>query len=135
MIRARASGCKSPAVMKAEIDAGRPLPEPLTIKQVRGTVADLHERGFFARVTPNPHGRATYFSHRMAADALRERLFHRSTYSRKFHQEQRRQDGELAARIRNAKAGLAGLPATFAAQLLPVKSHGSAPAAAPAGHL
>ena len=134
-IRVRASGCKSAAVMKAEAASERPLPEPLTMKQVRATVADLHERGWFARVTPNPHGRATYYSHRMPGDALRERLFQRSIYSRNFHEEQRRKNAELAARIQNAKAGLAALPTNLPGPLVPEKSQVSGSAPAPAGHL
>jgi hypothetical protein len=134
-IRARASGCKSVAVMKAEVAAGRPLPKPLTTKQVRTTIVDLHERGWFARVTPDPHGRATYYSHRMEAEVLRERLFERSIYSHTFHEEQRRKNAELAARIQSAKAGLAAIPTNVAGQLVPAKGHVSGCGTAPAGHL
>ena len=99
MIGARACGCKSARVKEAEIEARRPLLEPFSIKQLRGTVAKLHELGWFARVTPDPHGRVTYYSHRMSGDALRERILHRRTYSAGFHAEQRRQDAALAKRI------------------------------------
>jgi hypothetical protein len=134
-VRVRASGCKTAAVMKAEAAAGRPLPEPLTPKQVRATIAHLHERGWFARVTPNPHGRATYYSHRMDADALRERLFQRSIYARKFHEEQRRKDADLAARIQNAKAGFAALPRNLECSSCLQKVTSPAAQRAPAGHL
>jgi hypothetical protein len=100
MIGARACGCKSEQVKETEIKAGRPLLEPFSIKQLRGTVAKLHELGWFARVTPDPHGRVTYYSHRMSGDALRERIFHRRTYSADFHEEQRRQNAALGERIR-----------------------------------
>jgi hypothetical protein len=100
MIGARACGCKSEGVMASELRAGRPLPALFTIKQLRGTVAKLHELGWFARVTPNPHGRVTYYSHRMSGDELRERIFHRRTYSAGFHEDQRRQNAALAERIR-----------------------------------
>lgn len=100
MIGARACGCKSERVKEAEIKARRPLLEPFSIKQLRGTVAKLHELGWFARVTPDPHGRVTYYSHRMTGDALRERIFNRRTYSAGFHEEQRRQNAALGERIR-----------------------------------
>jgi hypothetical protein len=56
-----------------------------------------------ARVTPDPHGRTTYYSNRMTDDEMRERIFTRRTYKAKFVAEQQAKNQGLADRIKAAK--------------------------------
>ena len=86
-IATRTVGCKSASLLN-----GAKL---LTPNELRGTVARLHELGFFARVTPNPHGRKTYYSNRMTEIALRERLKIKLTFSHSFANERRAKDREI----------------------------------------
>src|SRR5688572_11295307 len=135
MIGARACGCKSEAVMDSELHAGWPLPAPFTIKQLRLTVAKLHELGWFARVTPDPHGRVTYYSNRMSGGELRERIFTRRTHSVSFHAEQQRKDAELMERIRQAKGtSFKTTPHDFLHPAVAPQGPGNGSAKAPAGH-
>lgn len=104
MIDARVCGCKSEAVLEAELVCHKEkLPPRLTQKQLRGTIRKLHELGWFARCTPDPHGRKTFYSHRLRDDEMRDRLFKRATYSHTFKHEQRLKDSELSERIKAAK--------------------------------
>ena len=100
VIRVRAAGCKCASIYHAEADS---LPPLLTQKQVRGTVARLHETGWFARVTPIRHGRKTYYSHRLTDSQLRERLFISLTHAHQFASERRAKDMALADRIAKEK--------------------------------
>lgn len=101
MIYARAHGCKTPAIMQQE--AITPI---LTIKQARLTVQRLHELGWFARVTPDPHGRKTFYSHRLTGDQLRDRLLSRLTFSQSFKADERKRNQELLARMEEKKGHL-----------------------------
>jgi hypothetical protein len=100
VISMRAIGCKCAAVMKAENGS---LPPCLSEKEARGTVRRLHETGFFARVTPIRHGRKTFYSHRLTDSELRDRLLASLTYSKKFADERRKKDRDLADQIRAQK--------------------------------
>ena len=100
IIRVRAIGCKSSAVMNAEKAS---LPPLLSEKAARGTVTRLHQTGFFARVTPNRHGRRTFYSHRLTDSDLRDRLLASLTYSKKFADERRKKEHDLADQIRAKK--------------------------------
>jgi hypothetical protein len=102
MIEPRHCGFTNQATMEAAKKAGD-CPEPLTMKQLRGTVQKLWELKWFARVTPDPHGRATYYSNRMTDDEMRERIFTRRTYKAKFVAEQQAKNQGLADRIKAAK--------------------------------
>jgi hypothetical protein len=104
-IRLRATGCKSEKVREHAEGRLDFVPPMLTLKQARGTVARLHQLGWFARVTPDPHGRATYYSHRLSSDELREKVFTRKTYAASFAEQERQKNAELAARIKAVKHG------------------------------
>jgi hypothetical protein len=104
-IRLRATGCKSEKVRERAENHLDFIPPMLTLKQVRGTVARLHQLGWFAKVTPDPHGRATYYSHRLSGDELREKVFTRKTYATSFAEKERQKNAELAARIKAVKFG------------------------------
>jgi hypothetical protein len=100
VVRVRAIGCKCVSVMNAENGS---LPPVLSEKEARGTIARLHELGFYARVTPIRHGRKTFYSISLTDSELRERLLKRAVYSQKFAAERRRKDQELEGRIRKQK--------------------------------
>ncbi len=102
MIAARYIGCKSEAVKAAALKARHKFPAELTPKQLRGTVEKLHELKWFARVTPDPHGRVTYFSHRMSEDDMRDRIFVKRTYSPAFKADRQKKNAALAIRIKEA---------------------------------
>ncbi len=82
MIHARCCGCSSQRMLAVEVYNKEV--DPLSIKQVRLTVEKLWMLKWFARVTPDPHGRATYYSHRMTEDELMDRIFARRTYKTQF---------------------------------------------------
>ena len=116
MINARSCGCKSEVVLTEELSANRVL-DRLSIKQLRGTVARLHELKFFARCTPDRHGRKTYYSHRMSGEELREKIFQKATYSATFKDEERAKDKSLCTRIDKAKQQTKSLPIKAALSL------------------
>jgi hypothetical protein len=101
LIRARAHGCKTPGIMEKES-----IPEILTPKQARLTVQRLHELGWFARVTPDPHGRKTYYSHRLTRDQLREIIFTKLTFSQSFRNQENQRNAELLERIKRERGHL-----------------------------
>lgn len=76
----------------------------LTPKQLRGTVEKLWQQRWFARVTPDPHGRKTYYSHRMTDDEMREKLFDKAIRAPAFRAKMRAKDQLLAQRIEHAKS-------------------------------
>jgi len=103
MIRVRAVGCKSEAVERNERNGAAVLPPLLTVKQLRSTITRLHQTGWFARVTPDRHGRLTYYSNRLVEDALAEKIVTRRTYAA-IHAEGRKQLTEkLSLRIKQKK--------------------------------
>ena len=78
----------------------------LTLNKIRGTVTRLHELGFFARVTPDPHGRRTYYSNRMIETALRHRIFQKLTFAHNFAADQRGRDGNWPSALKSRKPHL-----------------------------
>lgn len=102
MIEARHCGFSNQAGLEKGRTA-KDCPEALTMKQLRGTVQKLWELKWFARVTPDPHGRATYYSNRMSEDEMREKIFKTRTYKTGFTAERLAKNKELAERIKAAK--------------------------------
>ena len=110
-IRAAALGYKSPKMLFDELgkltEAGEMLlakrtdgARPLTLDQARWTIEKLRDAGHFAKASPN--ARQTYFSHRMTAAELGDRLLKWKTRPAFKGNVARTADQELQAKIKAA---------------------------------
>lgn len=102
VIRARALGYKTAAVMAVELSLRKDGQTPLTDWQLRDTIARLHRNKFFARAT---YGRRlTYYSNRLSQDELRQRIVERKAYAPLFQHLQASQDAAMTTSVRKARA-------------------------------
>jgi hypothetical protein len=101
-IRARAAGFKSWHVAQSELESDKRGKERLlTIDQVRYTLKNLHQRGFFARARVS--ARRVMYMLGVTNDQLHALLLPRETYRSRFNVERAKKDAELMAAIRAAK--------------------------------
>jgi hypothetical protein len=101
-IRLCALGYKTAQVMEAEIARRTDGASPLTVRQLRDTIARLHRNKFFARCTYAR--RMTYYSIRGNDRRLRQRVKERHTYASAHRLRQAAKDQAMTAAIRRAKA-------------------------------
>ena len=100
-IRRRALGYRTAAIMKAELRTRADKGQPLTERQLRDTIARLHENLFFARCTVAR--RITYYSIRLKEEELRQQILARRSYSAYFHARQSALDKTLTAALRKKR--------------------------------
>lgn len=106
VIRRRALGYKTQAVLEAELPRRQDGAHPLTPWQLRSTVDELHSRKFFARVTFAR--RSTYYSHRITAKQLRDAITESRTRRGLFRLDQRIEDDQMTTQIRALRAECSG---------------------------
>lgn len=92
---------RSAAIMQAEIPKRADGVQPLTERQLRDTITQLHRNKFFARCTVAR--RITYYSIRLDNETLRKKVLERRTYADFFRSIQSTQDQALTAAIRQKR--------------------------------
>lgn len=107
-IRRCALGYRTAAIMAAELPRRTDQAPPLTERQLRDTIGQLHRHKFFARCTVAR--RITYYSNRLDHEALRRLILERRTYPGFFHAAQAVQDQALTDAIKQRRRAAA--PAT-----------------------
>jgi hypothetical protein len=96
-----ALGYRTAAIMQVEMSRRRDDAVPLTERQLRDTIAALHENKFFARATVAR--RITYYSIRLGGEELRKAILTKRTHGDFFHASESALDATLTAKIREQR--------------------------------
>jgi hypothetical protein len=104
-IRRCALGYRTAAIMAAELPRRTDQAQPLTERQLRDTIGQLHRNKFFARCTVAR--RITYYSNRLDHEALRCLILDRRTYPEFFRASQTAQDQALTDAIKQRRRAVA----------------------------
>jgi hypothetical protein len=97
-IQRRALGYRNQDILMAELPNRIDGAQPLTLRQARDTIAQLHLNKFFARCTVAR--RITYYSIRESDELLRKSIFKRRTYAARFRARQSAKDKALTTAIK-----------------------------------
>jgi len=105
-IRRCALGYRTQAIMDSELPRRTDKAHPLTERQLRDTIEQLHRNRFFARCTVAR--RITYYSIRLDNEAMRKKVLERRTHAGFFRASQAAQNQALTAAIEQQRREVAG---------------------------